>query len=138
MKCRIDITAVADLAAWVAKDVFMSNTDPDDLSCRDSQCVFDWYHPDWFRRDDNNELYFTPPAFEFRNGHLLAINGRHRAILLCRHMEIIPMLLVLPDEWPEGKLEEVVQKKIRNSEIIELPDLPINSWGIRGRPSTSK
>lgn len=104
----------------------MANVDPDDLACRESQDVFDWYHPDWFRHDDYDELYFTPPAFEFRNGHLLGISGRHRAVLLYRHLETIPMLLVAPDEWPEGKLAEVVQNKIGKSEIVELPDLPIN------------
>ena len=126
MKCRIDITAVTDIAAWVARNSFMANEDPNDLACRESKDIFNCYHPDWFRHDDNGELYFTPPAFEFRNGHLLGINGRHRAILLYKHMEVIPMLLVTPDKWPKEKLAEIVQKEIGESEIVELPDLPIN------------
>jgi hypothetical protein len=41
-------------------------------------------------------------------------------------MEVIPMLLVTPDKWPKEKLAEIVQKEIGESEIVELPDLPIN------------
>ena len=73
MKCMIDITAATDVAAWVTRDAFIANIDPGDLACRESKDVLDWYHPDWFRRDDNGELYFTPPAFEFRSGRLLGI-----------------------------------------------------------------
>jgi hypothetical protein len=126
MKCRIDITAATDVAAWVTREAFVANVNLDDLACRESEDVLDWYHPDWFRHDDNGELYFTPPAFEFRNGHLLGINGRHRAILLYRHLEVIPMLLVRSDIWPENKLAEIVKQEIGESETVELPDLPID------------
>ncbi len=125
MKCRINITAASDVAAWVTRDAFMANVDPDDLAFRDSKDVLDWYHPDWFRHD-NDDLSFTPPAFEFRNGHLLGINGRHRAVLLYRHLEVIPMLLVRPDTWPADKFAEIVQQEISEGESVELPDLPIN------------
>ena len=120
------MTAATDVAAWVTRDAFMANVDPDNLACRESKDVLDWYHPDWFRHDDNGELYFTPPAFEFRNGRLLGINGRHRAVLLYRHMEVIPMLLITPGTWPKDKLAEIVQREIGESETVALPDLPIN------------
>lgn len=103
----------------------MANVDPDDLAFRDSKDVRDCYHPDWFRRD-NDQIFFTPPAFEFRNGHLLGINGRHRAVLLYRHLQVIPMLLVRPDTWPADKFAEIVQQEIGEGELVELPDLPIN------------
>lgn len=124
MKCRIDITAATDIAAWVTKVAFMDNVDTDDLACRESEGVFDWYHPDWFPPNNDGELHFIPPAFEFRNGHLRGINGRHRAILLFRHLDVIPMLLVRPSLWPDGKLAEVVHHDIKEGEIVELPDLP--------------
>ena len=88
--------------------------------------VFDWYHPEWFRPADNGKIHFTPPAFEFRNGHLLGINGRHRAVLLFRHMGAIPMLLVMAHTWPKDKLGEIRLKEIEEGETVELPDLPIN------------
>jgi hypothetical protein len=127
MKCRIDITAKTDLAAWVSREAFMANVDPNDLACRESEVVSDWYNPDWFRTDDKGELYFTPPAFEFRDGWLRGINGRHRAVLLFRHLEAIPMLLVLPYSWPREKLAEIMQREIGENETVELPNLPVNT-----------
>lgn len=127
LECKIDITAATDIAAWVTKDAFIANVDMVDLACRDSEVVHDWYHPEWFRRSADGELYFTPPAFEFRNGCLRGINGRHRAILLYRHLEAIPMLLVASATWPNGKLSEIMQRQIGDSETVKLPNLPINT-----------
>jgi len=112
MKCKIDITSGTDLPAWVTRDAFMNNVDMDDLALRESQVVFDWYHPQWFSTDNNHKLRFIPPAFIFSRGHLRGINGRHRAILLFRHLNIIPMLLVNPHEWPEEKVNEIVHRRI--------------------------
>lgn len=127
MKCKIYITAETDLAVWVSRKAFMANVDSNDLACRESEVVSDWYHPDWFRSDDNGDLYFIPPAFWFWSGCLRGINGRHRAVLLFRHLEAIPMLLVRPNEWPREKLAEIVQREIGDSEIVELPNLPVNT-----------
>jgi hypothetical protein len=127
MKCKVDITAAKDMAAWVTRDAFMANVDLDDLACRESQDILDWYHPDWFRHDDNGDLRFTPPAFMFIEGQLRGINGRHRAVLLYRYLDVIPMLLVEPGQWPKDKISEIVERKIKEDEIIELPDLLINS-----------
>lgn len=126
MKCKIDITAGTDLAAWVTREAFMNNVDLDDLELRESKVVLDWYHPGWFRHDNNGTLRFTPPAFIFSRGQLRGINGRHRAVLLYRHLDIIPMLLVNPNGWPEDKIHEIVKREIRKDEVIELPNLLIN------------
>jgi hypothetical protein len=125
MKCKISITSPTDIAAWVTKDAFLSNVDLDDLACRESREIHDWYHPDWFNTYAS-ELHFTPPAFIFSRGRLRGINGRHRAVLLYRHLEVIPMLLVSPDTWPQDKLAEIMQQEIGEREPVELPDLPIN------------
>ena len=124
MRCRVNKTVASDIAAWVRVDIFLSYSDPDDLNCRESQIIRDFYHPNWFRQDDHGELYFTPPAFGFLNGRLRGVNGRHRAVLLCKHMTIIPMLLVETDTWPEEVLSKVIHKLIADGEMIELPDLP--------------
>jgi len=126
MRRKIALTTSTDIAVWVTKDAFFANVDPEDLACRDSQEVSDWYHPDWFFTSSNN-LYFTPPAFICRNGRLYGIDGRHRAFLLFRHLEVIPMLLVLPDTWPEAKLAEIIHQEISEGEEVELPDLPIKT-----------
>ena len=124
MKCSISITGFTDIAAWVTRQAFTSNVSQDDLACRDSQEVFDWYRADWFFRDAG-DLYFIPPAFHFWDGHLHGINGRHRAVLLSRHMEVFPMLLVDPATWPEDKLSEIVHNRLKDGETVELPDLPV-------------
>ena len=125
MRCKITITAVTDIASWVHRDVFMRNVDMDDLNCRESAEVYDWYHPSWFIYQ-NGDRYFIPPAFIFRDGRLSGINGRHRAILLARHMEIFPMLVVCRSIWPAHKFSEIVNRQIGEGDTIELPDLPIN------------
>jgi hypothetical protein len=126
MKCKIDITAETDLAAWVTRQAFMNNVDRDDLALRESEVVLDWYHPKWFRHDNYGDLRFTPPAFIFSQGQLRGINGRHRAVLLYRHLDAIPMLLVKHNDWPSGKIDEITQRKIEDDELIELPNLMIN------------
>jgi len=111
MKCKIDITAVTDLAAWATRDAFMANVDLDDLACRETQEVLDWYHPEWFMHDDYGNIRFTPPAFIYSRGQLRGINGRHRAVLLYRHLNLIPKepmrvkptLLTKPDKTTSRK-----------------------------------
>jgi len=127
MKCKIDITAAEDIPAWVTREAFTRNADPADLACRESAEIHDYYHPDWFRRDEAGHLHFTPPAFAFYAGHLQGINGRHRAVLLCRHMKIIPMLLVRTDTWPQDKLADIMHGRIGEDEIVELPELPLST-----------
>ncbi len=55
----------------------------------------------------------------------MGINGRHRALLLFRHLDIIPMLLVKPDQWPPGKLKEIMQSELQEGDFVSLPNLPI-------------
>lgn len=126
MKCKLGKGACSDLVAWVTRTAFMDNVDQEDLACRDSALVHDWYHPSWFWRSDGGELYFTPPAFELRNDRLCGINGRHRAVLLFRHWDVAPMLLVRPELWPLNRLTEIVQQEIPDETWVEIPDLPIN------------
>lgn len=126
MKCRIIITAATDLAAWVDRKSFMENVDLDDLACRQASVVHDWYHPEWFEPDGDGGLRFTPPAFMFSGGRILGIDGRHRTVLLFRHMDAIPMLLANPETWPKELLNKIIHREISEAEIIELPDLMTN------------
>ena len=126
MQCKVDITSDSDIAAWVSKNMFMKYVDLMDISLRESQKVFDWYHPLWFRQSSSGELCFTPPAFTFSDGCLRGINGRHRAVLLCRHLDPIPMLLVNPHTWPKSIIKKIVQREINANEVLELPALALN------------
>ena len=135
MKCRITITSNLDIAALVNTAVFNSNVDLRDLACRDTQKVRDVYHPKWFCNIEG-VTHFRPPAFAFRNGHLMGINGRHRAVLLSRHMEHFPILLVCPQWFPKGKLDEIIHTKLYEGAEVDLPDLPIDEGlRIEGEPS---
>lgn len=125
MRCKVDKTVSADIAAWVNRNVFKRNVDAVDLALRESAKVCNWYNSSWFRDDGSSLKCFTPPAFCFQNGKLKGVNGRHRAVLLCRHMEEFPMLLVGAGEWPDRTLREIMMRKIEKNEVIELPDLPI-------------
>ena len=84
-----------------------------------------------FGRPRAASFYFTPPAFAFRDRYLRGVNGRHRAILLFRHLDVIPMLLVLAHEWPKEKLAEIMEGQIGGDDIVALPDLPINKSIVR-------
>jgi len=126
MKCKISITAEKDLPVWVTKVKFEQYINQEDLALRESHDVIDCYHPAWFLTEHNGDILFIPPAFEFRRGQLCGINGRHRAVLLLRHLSSIPMLLVNPKKRPKASLKDIIERKIEENEEIELPNLPIN------------
>lgn len=52
----------------------------------------------WFDQEADGRLCFTPPAFRLVNGTTEFINGRHRAVVLARHMEAFPSLLTAYDK----------------------------------------
>jgi hypothetical protein len=126
MKCKISITAANDLPVWVTKVKFEQYVNQEDLALREAHDVIDCYHPKWFLNEQNGDMLFIPPAFEFRRGQLYCINGRHRTVLLLRHLSSIPILLVNPDKWPKANLNDIIERKIEDNEEIELPNLPIN------------
>ena len=103
----------------------MQCVDLDDLACRESQEVVDCYLSGWFSREKKGELYFNPPAFYLENGRALFINGRHRAILLSRYLEILPMALTQVDTISQNVLGEIIEREIELEEVFQLPDLPI-------------
>lgn len=124
MKCKIDITAEHDMSVWIKTETFMCMVDQEDLKCRDQKVVLDAYLSGWFYHRANGDLGFTPPAFRLKHGRFFGISGRHRAILLCRHLEIIPMLLTHADECDQAQLDDIIVRKIEVDEEISLPDLP--------------
>lgn len=126
MKCKITVTAKKDLPVWIKKAIFEKYVNKIDLARRASKNVYDCYHPNWFEKNQNGEKYFKPPAFHFLRGELFGINGRHRAVLLLRHLSFIPILFVNPPLNDKRLMEELIYQKIDVNKIIEIPDLPIN------------
>ncbi len=92
MNRKILKTSPSDRLILVSSEKLMDYADEADLNCRNSQAIVDLYHKDWFY-DYNDEPYFSPPAIYIKNGSILFINGRHRAILLSRHLEKFPVLI---------------------------------------------
>ena len=85
-------TAETDRLILVSGKALLQYTDSTDLQCRDSEEIDDCYHRDWFF-EYNNEKYFEPPAIYITEGVIKFINGRHRSILLSRHIEEFPLLI---------------------------------------------
>jgi len=105
----------------------MENVDPDDLACREAKEVLDWYHLEWFRHDNNGDLRSPhQPSYSVEDSFVESMAGT----VLCSFtgtFDVIPILLVAPDQWPEDKISEIVQREINEDEILELPDLLINT-----------
>lgn len=92
MNKKIMKTAIGDRLILANAKKLFDYADPADLECRDSREVQDLYHPDWFF-DYHGSKYFTPPAVYIERGSIKFINGRHRALLLARHLEAFPLLI---------------------------------------------
>ena len=102
----------------------MSCVDPEDFACRESQSVEDYYRADWFYFEPEGP-FFSPPAFYLKRGRAFFINGRHRTVLLARHLELLPMALTQIDDASEPTLARIVERPLADGDPIVLPDLPI-------------
>jgi len=92
MKKRIMKTAESDRLILANAKKLLLYSDPEDLKCRNSEVIKDLYHPDWFF-EINGKEYFDPPAAYIEKGVIKFINGRHRSVLLSRHIEEFPLLI---------------------------------------------
>ena len=125
MNCKIQLTAAWDRPYWIRWTDFKKCVDEDDLACRDSWVIQDCYLATWFSYSENGERHFNPPTFCLRNGLASFINGRHRTILLSKHLDILPMALAQTDAESQSILDGIVEREIGLDEVIVLPDLPI-------------
>lgn len=100
----------------------MEHIDVGDLNCRASEVIQNLYHKDWFF-ELNGSAYFSPPSANIDDGVIKFINGRHRSILLSRHLSEFPFLIGNLDLDTCGgtatsrSLE--VLKKITSGKIVE-------------------
>ena len=109
--------------------------DKSDLSCRESENIQDLYHRDWFF-EKNGEGYFTPPTVFIDYGVIKFINGRHRVILLSRHLDAFPLLIGNLDhvcgkttERSLSVLQEITMRKLEEHSIFNnLPDLEYGNF----------
>lgn len=124
MKCRIDLQTSTDRPLWIDWAKFMQCVDHADLACRESKIVENFYRSAWFRFQDG-QWFFSPPAFYLRQGSALFINGRHRVLLLSRHLQLLPMSLTQSDKQSESALSSITMRPLALDEVFELPDLPM-------------
>lgn len=110
-----------------------------DLAQRNSGSIEDAYHEHWFCKNENGSFAFHAPEFYLRKGTASFINGRHRTLLLRRHLEEFPMALTNMDGYPvysSQPTQESVQtlhqisiRKLTGKEIFDFPDLPVKYLG---------
>ena len=136
MNVRAMKTASSDRLIMVDSAKLMEYVVGEDMKCRKANVVKDAYHKDWFYEHEG-ETYFTPPAAYIDNGKILFINGRHRSILLARHLKEFPFLISNIDmDHVGGKPNEKsleVMKAIKADDFAEhsifcLPDLGVGNF----------
>lgn len=129
-------TVETDRLILVHSEKLLQHINNDDLRCRDSAMVEDAYHKDWFFKY-RGFTYFTPPAASIRDGEIFFINGRHRTILLARHLDQFPFLIGKIDFDHFGGKPKASSLKIFKSikandfeehSIFSLPDLKFGNF----------
>src|SRR5690242_20683491 len=128
MQCSIELQAKADRPYLIKRDDFMSAVDRIDLACRDSDVIKDAYLCKWFFWR-NGRPSFRLPSFQLNSGRTIFINGRHRTVMLFRHMNSIPMAITgVIGEKSSEVLDAIVDRPLSEDSTITLPDLPFYIW----------
>lgn len=131
MKAKVMKTAATDRLIVARSDALLKYTDRDDLRCREAEDILDAYHADWFHEFDGDK-YFTPPAGYISDGTIRFINGRHRTLVLARHLKQFPFLVgnldldhvgMMPSEKSRRVLDAITVSGIAEHSAVCLPDL---------------
>ena len=125
MLCRIAPMPKGDRVCWVHSDVFNRIADRWDLAFREARMIEDAYCAAWFAPGEDGQPFFTPPAFALKRGTTEGINGRHRAVLLSRHLLEFPLSITSVDDNSQAAFAALVVRAVEPDEIILLPDLPV-------------
>jgi len=114
------------------QDIF----DQDDLAMKQNpdKEILNEYHENWIHKG-----IFIVPSFFIRGQHAMVGNGRHRLIMLSRHMREIPVAFerrFSVSDIIDQVVEKMIVRGLCRFEIIEYPDLPIDNLGndINGEP----
>lgn len=139
MKVRLQPPNARDVLYLVQVDQFMQVVDPVDLAQRSSVEIENAYHEYWLTPCDDGSYAFCAPVFYFKEGVAKFINGRHRTLLLTKHLTAIPMALANMDGYPTTAtcphrdsvdvLRQISVRKITREEVFSFPDLPIRYLG---------
>jgi len=135
MKVKLSPPNAHDIHYLIDLPKFMEIVDQDDLARRKSKTIRNAYHQYWFDDADSAFPSFDSPVFYLDNGVARFINGRHRTLMLLRHLDCLPMALASLDGCPfmtdqpssasVSALREISIRRINNQETFEFPCLPI-------------
>lgn len=115
---------------------FMKYVDQKDLSNRDSKIIENKYHKNWLY-ELNGCKYFVPPvAFIRDNGDIRFVNGRHRFVLLSRHLKEFPIaidgigndIFGYSSDVSLKTFEEIKVKLLENDCSFLLPELEFGEF----------
>lgn len=117
----------------------MAIIDAKDLAQRKSETIEDAYHEHWLTQYEDGSYQFHAPEFYLTKGIVKFINGRHRTLLLSKHLKNMPMALTNMDGFPPfatcphpaslEALAKISAHKLTGNEIFEFPNLPIKYLG---------
>ena len=124
MKVKLQPPNAQDKFYLIKMDAFMSIVDQWDLAQRESQTIEDAYHEYWFSGCSNGCRLFHAPEFYLEKGIAKFINGRHRTLVLSRHLEEAPMALTNMDNHSEITLQNISIRALTGDEVFDFPDLP--------------
>lgn len=129
IRCRIVLTALKDRAFLIKRDEFFKCVEQSDLAQRESQTIESAYHPRWFSQNQHGDLCFDLPAFYLKHGYAYFINGRHRTLVLAKHMAVMPMALTSHDDESKSTLANIVDREISEGSYVSLPHFNFDpSW----------
>ncbi|MDO6686138.1 MULTISPECIES: hypothetical protein [unclassified Agarivorans] len=113
--------------------------DEEDLACRESAIINDAYHQHWFSEGEDPVKEFALPVIYLRHGIAKFINGRHRTLVLSKHLNAIPMAIAALQTAPFVSkaefalncetLSRLVIRKIKSDEVFTFPELPVEYLG---------
>jgi hypothetical protein len=118
---------VSDRPCWVSRRLFYKYFDQTDFLNRDCLEVEPLYLSDWFKPKSIGYefLFFELPTVQFVGGKTQFINGRHRAAVLIKYLDDLPLALAMPLDRQQDFPPEVIRRQIRSAEVFEIPELPI-------------
>lgn len=139
MRVTLSAPNAEDEFYLIKVDELMSLVDSEDLALRKSVVIEDAYHEHWLVQCQDESYQFHAPVIYITKGVVKFINGRHRTLLLGRHMKIIPMALASMDGFPPlakkprpesvEVFSKISDRKLTGTEVFEFPDLPIKYLG---------
>ena len=139
MRIRLQPPTARDELHLISVRDFLAVVDNGDLSQRKNKVVKSVYHVHWFERAEDGVLLFHAPEFYLTEGVAKFINGRHRTIMLSRHLEAMPMALTNMDGYPifasqpsqlsQNCLARISIRRVMDGEEFDFPDVPVKYLG---------